>query len=137
MRIRSLIAVGILLVLTASAYSQPERRGDLPALQGRWRTWHDPDDYLVFEIRGTAYTYLRHFADGTERTWGGTFTLDEKATPKRMTQYMKNDQGELVVANLCIYELTGDTLLHSGGGPTRRPDRFLSGGGASGIYRRQ
>jgi uncharacterized protein (TIGR03067 family) len=136
MRIQLTIATVVLSILPVPSYSQPPAKGDLPALQGRWKMWHDSEDYILLEIKNDTYTYLRHFADGKESTWGGTFTLDEKTTPKQMTQFAKNSEGQSVVSNRCIYELNGDTLLHCGGGPDERPVRFYSAGAKVGIYKR-
>ncbi len=105
-----------LLLLAGTAVAAPvpkdfKRVDDATALVGTWKahrlTMHGKDDAVIqthtfgFDADGKCHTL---FGQGQRSDW--TFTLDAKATPKRMK--WTNTQGNSAFD--CVYELAGDTF---------------------------
>lgn len=102
----------------------------MAALQGTWTAWRGADDHVVIEVTGKTFTMTRHVGGRAADPWTGTIVLDEAHSPRHMTWSGVRAAGQDLPGNQCIYEVQGDTWLLIGGGPDKRPDRFLSGGGA-------
>jgi uncharacterized protein (TIGR03067 family) len=125
----------ILAVLAASlctwaiaSAGERELTGDLRALQGKWKVWLAKDDYIILEIQADTLTMTRNWPSGLRESATGSFTINEKPSPKQMTWNNVRGGGLNLEINKCIYELYGDTWLLIGGA-NDRPEYFYSGNG--------
>lgn len=62
--------------------------------------------------------------------WSGKLVASDANPMEHFDWKQRNSTNGPLPDNQCLYRLTGDTLLLIGGGPNRRPTRFLSGHGA-------
>jgi len=130
MRLALSVLVGAVLLLSGHSRAEDELpAGDLALMQGRWKAWIAPDQFLQIEVRGKTFTLVQTTGDKTGDPWSGVFVIDAGANPKRLTWKSVQLAGRDLPENQCIYELHGDTWLLIGGGASAAPDRFYSGGG--------
>ncbi|MBY0514225.1 MAG: TIGR03067 domain-containing protein [Gemmataceae bacterium] len=124
---RSLLLTGLFLVGT-TALAEPQ--GDATALQGTWAIHaarlggrDHADDFAGMKLVIAGDKYTVDFGKNTDK---GTFTLDGKATPRRID--ITSAEGPFKGKTLPgIYELKGDTLvlcLDSDGKAAQRPAKF-------------
>lgn len=125
---KSWIAALVVVLLLAPALASQDSPTDQAALQGRWKAWLAPEQFLVFEIRGNRFTLTTHSGENAAAPWTGQLVFDERASPKRVTWKGINSGGRDLPDNECIYELHGETWLVIGGGG-QAPAQFFSGGG--------
>lgn len=110
-------------LLAAPVPKAPKRPDDATAILGRWKVERVTDGAMP--VDGTAFESYVFQSDGscTQFVAGGgrnefTFTLDDRATPKRIKlKYKGTTNAEL------IYDLTGDALRIGYVAPGRSPEK--------------
>jgi uncharacterized protein (TIGR03067 family) len=128
---KSALSLMAVVVLTLSAVGQAQEEkppNDLKLIQGQWRAWLTEDVSMLFEVEGQAFTLVHVWGDQRAEPWRGLILIEQSAKPREITWVSIKSGEKDLPDNCCIYELHGDTLLLIGGGATKRPERFFSGG---------
>lgn len=112
-----------------SSAGEKQLTGDMRALQGKWRVRFAKNDSIIIEIKNDTLMMTRHGPTEVSEPAKGSFTIDEKPSPKHMTWMNVKGSVNLEI-NRCIYELHGDTWLLIGGFKDR-PEHFFSADGDS------
>lgn len=128
------LAFALTLIAIASASVTADDKpleGDLKSLQGKWTAKAGPDSTPVFltfdkskiEFEITAPT-------GEKKTISGSFTIDEKTTPKSMNWADMKLGPNDVPGTQAIYAFDGADTLKIAGGGKDRPTEFVEKGKA-------
>jgi len=126
--ISTLLLVSV-VALASSGQQQLTAEQCQKRLAGKWEADLTPNQTIVMEIKGDTVKLFRIVNGNHSLAWTAKL-LVSKAIPENHFDWKKRTSvnGPLP-DNQCLYRLVGDTLLLIGGGPDRRPSKFLSGHG--------
>ncbi|MFO0876540.1 MAG: hypothetical protein U0840_04135 [Gemmataceae bacterium] len=115
------LAIAVAACLTLSASAQPRE-----SLAGEWRADLSDTHSLVMRLGRDSVEVAIAEGGVVRPLWAGKMTFPEGEADRHFDWVgLSNAMPD----NKCLYRLAGDTLLVIGGGPDRRPTRFISGPG--------
>lgn len=98
-------------------------------LEGKWEAHLSAKQMLVMEVADDSVK-LDSISNGRRTSgWGGKLVVSNDAPDKHFDWKKRVSANGPLADNQCLYRLVGNTLLVIGGGPNRRPAKFLSGHG--------
>lgn len=118
-------------VIAISALGQPELTPDQcqERLEGSWEAHLSAKLSVVMEIEDENIKLYTIRDQKRSLAWTAKLVISKAVPTHHLDWRDRVSKNGPLPDNQCLYRLTGDTLLLIGGGPDRRPEKFLTGHG--------
>ena len=122
---------GVVLVFACVAIAladEPKSR-ITEALNGTWQADVSDTQTIILRIKDSHIEMSARTGDTQLPAWTGTMRLSEHEPNNQMDCVELRSGATRLPDNKCLFRLRDDVLLIIGGGPDKRPTKFLSGSG--------
>ena len=123
---------GVVLVIACVAIAladEPESR-ITEALNGTWQADVSDTQTIILRIKDSHMEMSARTGDTLLPAWTGKMRLSEHEPTNQMDWVELRSGATRLPDNKCLFRLRDDVLLIIGGGPDKRPTKFLSGSGS-------
>jgi len=124
------ISLVLCLACSAAVLAYERQRVAEEALDGTWQADVSESQAIVLTIKGPDIAMTAVTGGQRLPVWVGKLRLSEDQPSQQMDWIELRSGNVRLPDNKCLFRRRGDLLLVIGGGPDKRPTKFLSGPGS-------